>query len=254
MEECLSSQRAFKSHYSKNPIVSKIIIALIISLFLGGLVAHSAATSAAEVAAQTASHSGWTGFVNHFTSWPLIGGYAEAYVHDVTTEAASEARSKAAIGALPRSIAITFVVFGVLFLLMWKITKCFQKGSSLDALANVVGEFIFLPMLARYNEVISQNPNAEGFAYNSAIEKICEWGYKKEYAENLVNQYLFQFPASDLKQLFIREVAHIESLGKRDLYQGVCYKSEVPPEDIQKLALKLANEVLPETKKKRLRS
>ena len=60
------------------------------------------------------------------------------------------------------------------------------------------------------------------------------WGYNKEYAEGLVSKYLNQVPASDMKQLFNSHLATIERLGEKDLYQGICNKSEVPTEEIQK--------------------
>lgn len=212
------------------------------ALGAGGVVAASAASGAAEAA----SHSGMAGFVNHFTEWPVIGGLADSYVQGVAHEAGGEA----AIGTLPMAIIVALGVFVTMFFLLKKNKVSFHKGSSLDSLANVVGGFIFLPMLAKYNEVISRNPTVAAFAYNSSIEKICEWGYKKEYAENLVSYYLNKVSASDLKQLFDGYLMKIKGLGKKDLYQGVCTKSEVPPSEIQKIAQKLADEVIPNTKKK----
>jgi hypothetical protein len=43
----------------------------------------------------------------------------------------------------------------------------------------------------------------------------------------------------------------IKFLGKNDLFQGVCNKAEVPPMEIHKIAQKLADEVIPETGKKK---
>ena len=173
---------------------------------------------------------------------PSNGGVASSIVGGAATSAATAVLPIAAATALGVSLPV--------FLLLRKKTVSFQKGSSLDSLANIVGEFIFLPMLAKYNDVLAEKPSAYNFARQSATERICEWGYHKEYAENLIDKYLNKVSANELTQLFNTYLTDIDKLGKKELYKGICTKSEVPPKGIQKIANKLADDVMPNQKAK----
>jgi len=229
MEECLASQKAFKSHYSKNPVILKSLIAGVLGIGAGAAVSSAAASTAAT--------TGFAGFMGHFVSWPLIGGWASSIVGGAAASAATAALPIAAATALGVSIPV--------YILLRKKTKSFQQGSSLDALAYVVGEFIFLPMLAKYNEVLSTMPQAKDYARKSAVEKICEWGYTKTFAENLTDSYLCRISSYEIMNRFNTYLSNIDKLGKKELYKDVCYKSEIPPQGIRKIATKLAEFVIP---------
>lgn len=232
MEECLSSQKAFKSHYSKNPAIFKSLVAGVLGIGAGAAVSGAAASTAAT--------TGVAGVASHFVSWPLIGGAASSIV--------SGAAASAATAVLPIAAATALGVSIPVYLLLRKKTVSFQQGSSLDSLARVVGEFIFLPMLAKYNEVLSCAPQAKDYARNSAVEKICEWGYTKQFAETLTDNYLGKTSSYEILSKFDSYMSDIDKLGKKDLYQGICNKSEVPPQGIRKLAAKLADNVMPNQK------
>lgn len=69
-----------------------------------------------------------------------------------------------------------------------------------------------------------------------------------EFAETLTDNYLGKTSSYEILSKFDSYMSDIDKLGKKDLYQGICNKSEVPPQGIRKLAAKLADNVMPNQK------
>ena len=258
MESCLSSPEAFKKKYSKNPIISNAIISGLLGIGSTSAVIGVAASSAGTVAATT----GIAGLVGHFTSWPLIGGFASSFVSSTTTVAAATA-----IGAtLPISIGVGIGIAGSTMALTWKKTAPYQKGTGLEKLAKTVSTIIFLPLFAKYKKILEGNGSKENTnsntvekknifinlfvkkrqiqtqednillqkAKNAAIERVCAWGYSEQYATELVEQE-FLFTSQELEKKFESILVELNKLKKNDKYNEIP-KYELPPIGIQKIA------------------
>ena len=232
--DVLQSQTAFKQHYTQNPIVLKAIGSGIFGLgsagaiiWVGGAAGKAVALSASTVA-----------FANHFVAWPLIGGSATSYI----AEKGSQGMLNGLTGAIPFAIIVGVIVFSVLFFVLFRLRKNIQKDSGLDSLAEIVSEFVFLPMFAKYNEYIKSSPNLIEYAKNDAVEKICEWGYSPEYASKLCTEYIGR-PVNQISTEFETKLNTIKNLKKKQRYKDVCTKKELPIKAIKTLSSQLANSV-----------
>lgn len=234
MEKCLQSPDAFREHYSDNPLVAKAFYSGFAGLFTGGAPVIATQASTAYTIATT---TGMTGFVAHFVSWPLIGEAASAHVAKV----GAEAMLAASIGVLPVAILASVGVAATIFVAMKDQKRHFDYGS-LDPIAKAVSEIVFLPMLAKYKKVIEIRPEYSYFAFSSAVEKICQWGYKKEYVESLVSKY-FSNSYRDILAQFDCSIKEIESLGKKDVYKDYCLACCLPVKPIKKIAKSIFNDI-----------
>lgn len=240
MIEVLASPKAFKSMYVKNPVIYKAVISCILGIGASSAVIGAAAASAGSAAGAVAATTGLAGFVGHFAAWPLIGGAASSYVSAVAGGATAMAAGSAAIAALPVSLAAGGVITGATMILIRKKTAPYQKGTGLEQLAQTVGGIIFLPLLAKYKKMIEEDSSLKTKAFDAAVERITEFGYKKGYADNLVTKALEQYTADELSKMFDSILTKLNELKKNGRFEGIP-KFELPPKGIQKLAFQISN-------------
>lgn len=227
MTEVLESPTAFKSKYVKNPIISKAIISCILGIGTSSAIIGSAAASAGSAASAVAATTGMAGFVGHFAAWPVIGGAASGYVSAV-------AGGTAAIATLPISLAAGGAISGATMILIRKKTTPYQKGTGLEKLAQTVGTIIFLPLLAKYKKMIEEDSNLKTKAFDAAVSRITDFGYKKDYAVNIVRKALEQHSSDGLSKMFDSILTNLNKLKKMEYFEGIP-KYELPPKGIQKL-------------------
>ena len=240
MTEVLESPTAFKSKYVKNPIISKAIISCILGIGTSSAIIGSATASAGSAASAVAATTGMAGFVGHFAAWPVIGGAASGYVSTVAGGTAAMAAGSAAIATLPISLAAGGAISGATMILIRKKTAPYQKGTGLEKLAQTVGTIIFLPLLAKYKKMIEEDSNLKTKAFDAAVLRITDFGYKKDYAVNIVRKALEQHSSDGLSKMFDSILTNLNKLKKNEYFEGIP-KYELPPKGIQKLAFQLAN-------------
>ena len=240
MTEVLESPTAFKSKYVKNPIISKAIISCILGIGTSSAIIGSAAASAGSAASAVAATTGMAGFVGHFAAWPVIGGAASGYVSAVAGGTAAMAAGSAAIATSPISLAAGGAISGATMILIRKKTAPYQKGTGLEKLAQTVGTIIFLPLLAKYKKMIEEDSNLKTKAFDAAVSRITDFGYKKDYAVNIVRKALEQHSSDGLSKMFDSILTNLNKLKKNEYFEGIP-KYELPPKGIQKLAFQLAN-------------
>lgn len=230
---CLQSQAAFNSHYCKNPVVSKAIYA--------GLIGFGAGTTAVGVGVSTATSSGVAGIAAHFVSVPLLGGIAADIVSGAAISAAATALPIAAIGGV--------TIAGLTFLLQKNKTSKFSKDTGLNSLAQVVGQIIFLPMLAKCMDYVErERSNCESisrFAQERAKSEILKWGYTSEYADKIIYA-AFSKSSTDLREEFESIIKEINKLKKKEYYKNIP-KYELPTKAIRKIGQEMANSVVTRT-------
>ena len=243
MFECLQSQAAFKKHYSGKPTTSTIILIAVIVFFVMFLVVLSNMNTAVNTAKKNEEGQIVTkgaGRLDEILNFIGMESNIKQKRIDAAVEKAKQEQTETIVGfALLVGIAIIPILY---FSQRGKI-KTFQKGSGLDSLARIVGEIIFLPMFAKINKFLETNKNAESFAKNFALEKICEWGYKKEFAEMLIEQNIGKKSSDTLLNEFNLIIKEINNLKEQELYKNLCTKKELPIKELQNMARNISNEV-----------
>ena len=99
---------------------------------------------------------------------------------------------------------------------------------------------IFLPLLAKYKKMIEEDSNLKTKAFDAAVSRITDFGYKKDYAVNIVRKALEQHSSDGLSKMFDSILTNLNKLKKNEYFEGIP-KYELPPKGIQKLAFQLAN-------------
>lgn len=225
---CLQSETAFNNYYVKNSYVSKSLKA--------GLVGLSAGGGAISTAAVVGGTTGIAGVAAHAVAWPIVGGIASGIV--------SGAVATAIFKILPIAIGIA-LFFTLLFFFIFRKKKVeIQAETGIDSLADVVGNIVFLPMLAKCNKILEKEKNKEYLsnARKFSTEKICDWGYTKEFADELVAKNLMTKSSEKLLKEFNEELTKIEKLKKKESYKGIS-KVELPPKALKKISALLANQI-----------
>lgn len=240
MTEVLESYTAFKSKYVKDPLILKATISCILGIGVSSSIIGATAASASSVAGSVAATTGLAGFVGHFAAWPLIGSAASSYVSAVASGAAAAAAGPAVVAALPISLAAGGAYAGITMILIRKKTAPYQKGTGLEKLAHTAGTIIFLPLLAKYKKMIEEDSNLKTGAFEAAVSRITDFGYKKEYAVNMVSKALEQHSSDELSKMFDSILTKLNKLKKNECFEGIP-KFELPPKGIQKLAFQLSN-------------
>jgi hypothetical protein len=241
MIECLQSQRAFKSYYGGKPIKFIIILITVIVLFVMFLSYMAQIKTITDIAKKKEE-----GLLITKTAGWIDKGFRCFGIQSNMKQKRIDAAVKKAKQEHNNMIPVLFVGISLIPILYFSLkgkSKCFQKGSGLDSLARVVGEIIFLPMFAKINKFLETNKNAESFAKEFAFEKICEWGYKKEFAEMLIEQNIGKKSSDTLLNEFNLIIKEINCLQKEELYKNVCTKRELPIQKIKNIAENIKNEV-----------
>lgn len=154
--------------------------------------------------------------------------------------AAAAAAGPAVVAALPISLAAGGAYAGITMILIRKKTAPYQKGTGLEKLAHTAGTIIFLPLLAKYKKMIEEDSNLKTGAFEAAVSRITDFGYKKEYAVNMVSKALEQHSSDELSKMFDSILTKLNKLKKNECFEGIP-KFELPPKGIQKLAFQLSN-------------
>lgn len=222
-------ENAFLEHYKHNPIFKKALESAGIGLGVGGVVVGGSAFAAAT-----------TGFAG-FTSSLGIGYFA------------ASAAATAATAALSFAIPAALVIGGVFYIKNRKSKKKIDRGDChVYELANEVGKIIFLPMIAKANEIIKEHPDYKNDVRKLIEKYFGEWGYKQQYADEVLDKWLGS--EDDVNIVFNGYLDKIESLkNDTDSYKEyndkdtgediVIMKSEVPPKALRQLAVELANKI-----------
>ena len=243
MPECLQSQTAFKRHYSGKPLTSTIILITIIVFFVMFLFYIANINTAIDTAKQNEEAHIVTkgaGIVDKSLGFFGLKTNMKQKRIDAAVEKAKQEQTNTIIG-FATLVGITLIP--ILYFSQKGKLKTFQKGAALDSLARVVGEIIFLPMFAKINNFLETNKNAEYFAKEFALEKICEWGYKKDFAEILIEKNIGKKSSNTLLNEFNSIIKEINNLKKQELYKNLCTKKELPIKELQKIAKNIKNEV-----------
>lgn len=143
--------------------------------------------------------------------------------------------------AVPVTLPLSLLMFAIVFFLSIRKERFLGKSSGCNAVAPIVGEYIFLPMFAKFNEQKQRSPSYYEGAKRAAIKKICEWGYTEQYAIDLANRNLSEeIKAESQNFRFQQFILRLGKLNKNELYEGV-YSEELPPEEIKKMSNEIAN-------------
>ncbi len=235
---CLDSQTAFISHYSESNILLTTLQSASTGLSTAGTVIGASA-AAAGVGAMAAGPTGLAAIASHFTALPLIGAKASAYVATATAAAAKGAAVSAAVGAIPAAVTVGITVSLVFFFNNRRIKKRILGPSSLDEVARIVGEIVFLPMFGVYNDFLQEHKNNTSyftFAKQDAFERIKEWGYSDVFVNNLLQKNLGKKSKKNLDKEFsdiIQQITKIKN--KKAKYKSVS-KYEIKEKLICELA------------------
>lgn len=215
-EKCLLNEKAFLEHYTYNPVLKKTLESVGIGIGVGGTVVGGSAMVAAT-----------TGFAG-FASSLGIGYFAGAAAATAATAAMSVALPAAAI------------IGGIYYFKNRKNKKKIERNCSVNDLAKEVGKIIFLPMIAKANEELKVRPDKDG-ARKFITKQFIEWGYKTEFADEILNHWLGS--DEDVNSVFEGYLAKINNLKDDELYNDVCQKAEIPPNELRKFANELANKI-----------
>lgn len=218
-EKCLLNQNAFLEHYTYNPVLKKALESVGIGLGAGGAVVGGSAMVAAS-----------TGIAGWLSSTLGISYFATA------------AAATAAAAALPIAIPAALGVGGFLYYKNRKNKKKIDMSTHPDDLAKEVGKIIFLPMIAKANEKLKQSPNEKEGVRRLINKKFIEWGYKQEFADEVINRWLDADDDANIQ--FEGYLSKISRLKDSDMYNDACLKSEIPPEQLRKFAVELAKKII----------
>lgn len=217
-EKCLLNEKAFLEHYTYDPVLKKTLESVGIGLGAGGAVVGGSAMVAA-----TTGVAGW-----------LSSTFGISYF-------ATAAAGAAATAALPIAIPAALGLGGYLLYKNRKKRKKIDRNCNLNDLASEVGKIIFLPMIAKGNEKIKDCPEQKDSIRKYINKQFIEWGYKQEYADEVLNRWLDS--SEKANYIFERYLQKINSLNNDELYNDNCLKSEIPPEQLRKFAVELANKL-----------
>ena len=217
VEKCLLNEKAFLEHYTCNPILKNTLESVGIGLGAGGAVVGGSAMVAA-----TSGIAGW------LSSTFGISCFATA------------AAASAATAVLPVAIPAALGVGVCLYFRNRNRKKKIAHSCGLNDLAKEVGEIIFLPMIAKANEELKVRPDKDG-ARKIITKQFIEWGYTTEFADKKLNHWLGS--DKDVNSVFEDYLAKINNLKDDELYNNVCLKIEIPPEQLRKFANELANKI-----------
>lgn len=217
-EQCLLNEKAFLEHYTYNPVLKKALESVGIGLGAGGAVVGGSAMVAA-----TTGVAGW-----------LSSTFGISYF-------ATAAAGAAATAVLPIAIPAALGVGGFLWYKNRKKKKKIERNCSVNDLASEVGKIIFLPMIAKGNNKIKDYPDQKDSIRKFIYKQFIEWGYKQEYADEVLNHWLGTF--ENANYMFEGYLQKINSLKDDELYNDNCLKTEIPPEHLRKFAVELANKL-----------
>ena len=217
--QCLLNEKAFLEHYTYDPVLRKTLESAGIGIGVGGAVVGGSAMVAAT-----------TGFAG-FASSLGIGYFAGA------------AAATAATAALTVALPAAALVGGIYYFKNRKNKKKIERNCSVNDLAKEVGKIIFLPMIAKGNDKIKVNPANKDGIRKFASKQFIEWGYKQEFADEVLNRWLGMNSDATMK-CFEGFLSRIDNMRNDELYNDVYLKSEIPPEQLRKFATELANKVL----------
>ncbi len=217
-EKCLLNEKAFLEHYTYNPVLKKALESVGIGLGAGGAVVGGSAMVAA-----TTGVAGW-----------LSSTFGISYF-------ATAAAGAAATAVLPIAIPAALGVGGFLWYKNRKKKKKIERNCSVNDLASEVGKIIFMPMIAKGNNKIKDYPDQKDSIRKFINKQFIEWGYKQEYADEVLNHWLGA--SENANYMFEGYLQKINSLKDDELYNDNCLKSEIPPEQLRKFAVELANKL-----------
>ena len=203
---CLVSETAFMSHYKQENIGKAVTTSATAGVGVGSVVVVTSAGFSWVSA--TLAPTGVAAFAAHFTTWPLIGGFASAKV----AAAASAAAATAASAAVPVAAISAVGVFLYLFFRDKKIKQKILGPSSNDDVARIVGELVFLPLFGEYNDYLKDNKDKIHFAKEHALSRIKDWGYTDDFANSLIEKYLGKKSKQDINVEFCKAINTIKKL------------------------------------------
>ncbi len=96
-------------------------------------------------------------------------------------------------------------------------------------------------MIAKGNNKIKDYPDQKDSIRKFINKQFIEWGYKQEYADEVLNHWLGT--SENANYMFEGYLQKINSLKDDELYNDNCLKSEIPPEQLRKFAVELANKL-----------
>ena len=97
-------------------------------------------------------------------------------------------------------------------------------------------------MIAKGNSQIMSFPEKNDGIRKFICKHFIEWGYKQEFADEVLNRWLGVNYAATMK-CFEGFLTRIDNMKKDELYNDMCLKSEIPPEQLKKFATELANQI-----------
>lgn len=214
---CLQNQDGFIKNYCKNPIILKATISCFIAITSAGVVI---------IAAIVASLATVPGFL---IGLPFLGGIIASHV-----------TATAVVASLPVTIGAAFGLgTGSAFAFKGKKVQI-HVGESLDKVANVVGEIIFLPMLAKCKSLIERKPfdkEYENKITRNAKEQIMKWGYNEKYVNELIIKNLSKTP-EDIQNDYNSIIEQLKQIDKKGKFNDVDI-CQLPAKAINKIAINL---------------
>ncbi len=236
--EILSSEEAFKQHYVDLTSARIAVKTISSSLGSGSFVVGSSAVAVGHSVflAGPAAVGGLPLILSHLTWLPLIGEGIGTYVSSAVTTAAIGAASTAAIAAIPAAVGVGLVVGAGVCIGSIRNGAKIHGASHIGGIAEVVGNIVFLPLLGKYNKLLESYPNEIYHAKQDAVRRITEWGYSKEFADELVGKYLGKISQEGISEIFNARIGGLEKMRRNDFTKNGVTKMELKPGVIRKLA------------------